>query len=283
MPRRTDRAADLALALDAAREAGALVMETFRTVTEVRHKSPDQPVTEADLRADALLAERLLAHRPEYGWLSEETVDRPDRLSRRRVWIVDPIDGTRSFIAGYAEFAVSVGLVEDGVPVLGVIHNPARDEMFWAEREAGAYLRVGPGDDARLRVAAPVAGDAPSFVASRSEVGRGEFETFEGHEILELGSTAYKMAAVAAGRGDAFLSRGPKSEWDVAAGVVIVEEAGGVVTDVEGRALAFNRPDPHVNGILVAQPAVHEALLRRMRGLRPGEPGEPGERKGGSG
>ena len=269
MPPRTDRAADLALALDAAREAGALVMKTFRTDPEVRHKSPDQPVTEADLRADALLAERLLSHRPEYGWLSEETVDRPERLSRRRVWIVDPIDGTRSFIAGYAEFGISVGLVEDGVPVLGVIHNPARDEMFWAERGGGAFLRTGGGEDVRLRVAEQVDGAAPSFLASRSEVGRGEFETFEGHEILELGSTAYKMAAVAAGRGDAFLSRGPKSEWDVAAGVVLVEEAGGVVTDAAGQALTFNRPDPHVNGILAAPPAVHGALLGRVRELMP--------------
>lgn len=269
MPQRTDRAADLALALEAARAAGTLVMETFRTETEVRHKSPDQPVTEADLRADALLAERLLSHRPEYGWLSEETVDRPARLSRRRVWIVDPIDGTRSFIAGYAEFGISVGLAEEGVAVLGVIHNPARDEMFWAVRGGGAFLRTGAGEDVRLRVAEQVDGAAPSFLASRSEVGRGEFETFEGHEILELGSTAYKMAAVAAGRGDAFLSRGPKSEWDVAAGVVIVEEAGGVVTDAAGKALAFNRPDPHVNGVLAAPAAVHGALLERVRELMP--------------
>ncbi|MBW3554372.1 MAG: 3'(2'),5'-bisphosphate nucleotidase CysQ [Gemmatimonadetes bacterium] len=283
MSRRIDRSADLRLALDAAREAGALVMETFRTETEVRHKSPDQPVTEADLRADALLAERLLSHRPEYGWLSEETVDRSDRLSRRRVWIVDPIDGTRSFIEGYAEFGICVGLVEDGVPVLGVIHNPAREEMFWAERGAGAFLRVGAGADVRLRVAEPAAGEVPSFLASRSEVGRGEFETFEGHEILELGSTAYKMAAVAAGRGDAFLSRGPKSEWDVAAGVVIVEEAGGVVTDAAGQALAFNRPDPRVNGILAAPPAVHEALLKQVRELKPAKPGESKARGGGSG
>ena len=138
MPPRTDLEGDLALALGAAAEAGRLVMEAFRTDQDVHHKSPDQPVTEADLQADRLLADRLLAEHPDYGWLSEETVDRPERLARSRVWVVDPIDGTRSFIAGYAEFGISVGLVEDGVPVLGVIQNPAREELFWAVRGGGS-------------------------------------------------------------------------------------------------------------------------------------------------
>ena len=272
MPRRTDLDADLALALGAAAEAGKLVMEAFRTDQDVHHKSPDQPVTEADLQADRLLADRLLADHPDYGWLSEETVDRPERLSRSRVWVVDPIDGTRSFIAGYAEFGISVGLVEDGVPVIGVIHNPARDEMFWAVRGGGAYLRTGSAEAVRLRTEAGGEVDRPSMLASRSEIRRGEFESFDDHDLLELGSTAYKMAGVAAGRGHAFLSRGPKSEWDVAAGVLIVEEAGGTATDLDGRAIVFNRPDPRVNGILVAAPGLHAGLLRRVRELESAGP-----------
>lgn len=268
----TEYRKDLDLALEAVAAAGRVIMRTFRTDPEVHHKSPDQPVTEADLQADALLAERLLEDRPDYGWLSEETVDRPARLERSRVWVVDPIDGTRSFIEGYAEFGVSVGLVEDGAPVVGVIHNPARDEMFWAIRGGGAFLRTGPGEVVRLRVAAEEAGDPPSLLASRSEIGRGDFETFGDHALHELGSTACKMAGVAAGRGHGFLSRGPKSEWDVAAGVLIVEEAGGVATDAEGRIVVFNRPDPSVRGILAAAPWLHGDLLRRARGLESARP-----------
>lgn len=280
----TDRRQDLELALEAAREAGRLVMETFRTDAEVRHKSPDQPVTDADLRADALLARRLLADRPGYGWLSEETVDRPDRLRRRRVWVVDPIDGTRSFIAGYAEFGISIALVEDGEPVVGVIHNPARDEMFWATGGGGAFLGSGDAPAVRLRVEEPSEETRPALLASRSEIRRGELDDFEGgHEIRELGSTAYKMAGVAAGRGHAFLSRGPKSEWDVAAGVLIVAEAGGRATDLAGRAVVFNRPDTGVDGILAAAPRLHAALLRRVRGGAAVGPEALDEREGGSG
>ncbi|HUG42333.1 MAG TPA: 3'(2'),5'-bisphosphate nucleotidase CysQ [Longimicrobiales bacterium] len=284
MARRTDPVDDLQLALSAVREAGRVVMESFRTVQEVRHKSPDQPVTQADLQADALLAERLLSARPDYGWLSEETVDRPDRLSRSRVWVVDPIDGTRSFIAGYAEFGISVGLIEDAAPVLGVILNPAREEMFWAVRGGGAFLRCGAGAELRLRMSEPAPDDRPSLLASRSEIRRGEFHLLEeGHEILELGSTAYKMAGVAAGHGHAFLSRGPKSEWDVAAGVLIVEEAGGVATDLDGRVLVFNRPDPSIDGIVVAPPGLHGELLGLVRGMGAVRPRAAGDGEGGVG
>jgi myo-inositol-1(or 4)-monophosphatase len=228
-------------------------------------------VTDADIQADALLTRMLRGARPEYGWLSEETVDRPDRLSHRRVWVVDPIDGTRSFIAGYPEFAVSVGLVEDGRAVLGVILNPARDETFWAVRGGGGFLRAGSGAPVRLSMEDPGVDARPSLLASRSEIRRGEFEAFAGgHDITGIGSTAYKMAGVAAGRGHAFLSRGPKSEWDVAAGVVIVEEAGGSVTDLEGEPLAFNRPNPHFRGLLVAPRRLHAELLAIAAGAATG-------------
>lgn len=263
---RNDRSGDLELALDATRAAGRLVMETFGTDPEVRHKGPDQPVTEADLGADDLLMERLLGSRPEYGWLSEETVDRPERLSRSRVWVVDPIDGTRSFIAGYPEFVVSVGLVEDGEPVVGVIYNPASQELFWAVRGRGAFGNRGAeGGEHRLRVVAAEE-DRPSLLASRSERGRGELDPFlDAYDLREMGSTAYKMAGVAAGAGNGFLSRGPKSEWDVAAGALVVEEAGGVVTDLRGDALVYNRPDPAVHGIIASSPALHGPLLERAR------------------
>ena len=268
------RQADLELALASARAAGQAVMAWFRTDAEVRHKSPDQPVTDADLRADAILRDRILGARPDDGWLSEETEDDPARLDRRRVWIIDPIDGTRSFIAGYREFAISVGLVEDGRAALGVVYNPATEDVLWATRGGGARrVRRWDGDPApapdavsRLRVPAPGPGERPAIVASRSELKRGEFDAFGSEWIIRpLGSTAYKLAAVAAGVGHGFLSRGPKSEWDVVAGALIVEEAGGVVTDLRGDPLVYNRPDPRVHGILACAPSLHATLLRRAR------------------
>ncbi len=271
---------DLALALTSAAAAGSVVMESFGTDPEVRHKGPDQPVTDADLAADAVLKERLLGARPDDGWISEESADRPDRLERRRVWIVDPIDGTRSFIGGYREFAVSVALAVGGEAVVGVIYNPARDHMVWAT--AGGGARAVEGWTAALAgggssaMAAAIGQGAPldvasgrrgTLLASRSERRDGELEPFEGTwTIREVGSTAWKLAGTAMGRG-AYISRGPKSEWDVAAGVLIVAEAGGVATDLAGRTIPFNRPEPYVHGIVAGWADEHARLLERARAL----------------
>ncbi len=264
--------AELELALAATRAAGEAVMPWFRANPEVRHKTPDQPVTAADLEADAILRERLSSARPGYGWLSEESVDRPDRLERSRVWIVDPIDGTRSFIAGYREFAVSVALVEDGEAVVGVVYNPAREEVYWATRGGGAFRarhwHGGSEAGEALRMADPLEGRTPALLASRSEIAAGEFESFEGEwHIRPWGSAAYKLAGVAAGAGDGFISRGPKSEWDVAAGSLIVAEAGGRVTDLLGRPPRYNRSDPYVHGIVAAAPVLHGRLMSAAEGL----------------
>jgi myo-inositol-1(or 4)-monophosphatase len=260
---------DLELALHAVRAAGRVVMETFRTDPEVRHKGPDQPVTDADLAADALLAKLLGDGRPDYGWLSEESADRPDRLGRYRVWIVDPIDGTRSFIAGYREFAVSVALAEAGRPVVGVIYNPAANHVVWATSGGGASGARGwsGGTAGAERLDLERTGTVDTLLVSRSERARGEFEAFEGKwRIREVGSTAWKLAGVALGWG-AYMSRGPKSEWDVAAGALIVAEAGGVVTDLEGRAMELNRRRPYVHGVVAGSREDHGRLLSRARTL----------------
>ena len=260
--------ADLALAVDATRRAGDVVMRFFGRDLVVEHKSPGQPLTEADLAADRLLQELLMGARPEYGWLSEETVDRPDRLQRRRVWIVDPIDGTRSFIAKLPEFSISVALVEDGAAVVGVVYNPARDELFYAVRGGGASLSLGGAAGVTLRVSERGIDEHVTMLASRSEIAVGEFDSFrDGWSVAPGGSTAYKLAGVAAGRGEAFLSRGPKSEWDICAGVLLVSEAGGRTTDVNGAAPQFNRPDPYVHGIVAASDKLHDAVLAKIREL----------------
>jgi myo-inositol-1(or 4)-monophosphatase len=304
--------ADLRLAIAAARRAGAATLQYFGAPLAVEMKSPDQPLTAADLHADELLREDLAGARPAYGWLSEESADGPDRLGRQSVWIVDPIDGTRSFIAGRPEYTISIGLAEAGAVVVGVVYNPARDELFHAVRGRGAWLETAGAAPVRLQVSgartdADIAGtgrgrgagrsvatagaeagddvaagrdtsssgrDAGAgrrlLFASRSEMAGGEFEALSPEwTIAPQGSTAYKLALVGAGRGDAFLSRGPKSEWDVCAGALIVTEAGGRVTDITGAEPVFNRPDPYVHGVIGATATLHGVLLALVGTLPP--------------
>jgi myo-inositol-1(or 4)-monophosphatase len=258
-------AADLALALDAVRAVGGELLPYFRGGQEVRYKGPEQPVTDADLLADRLLRDELIGARRGYGWLSEETKDSPDRLAKSRVWVVDPIDGTNSFISGYPEWAISVGLAVDGEAVVGVVYNAAAAEIFHAARGKGAYLNGAP-----IHVSRGARGEkGPVVWASRSEMRRGEFDGFDGWSISPLGSTAYKMAKVADGAGDVFISRGPKSEWDVCGAAVVVQEAGGRVSDMHGRPLRFNRPSPEVAGIVATNGELHEPLLAHVANLPP--------------
>lgn len=250
--------ADLTLALTAAEVAAHRIMQHFRTDQEVYYKTPSQPQTEADRAADQILRELLLADRPDYGWLSEETADHPSRLTRERVWIVDPIDGTRSYLSGSPQFAISIALAQQGRIVLGLIANPATDEYFFATVGGGAFSRVGQP----LRVSDKAELNHATLAASRSEIKAGEFEAFRGDvHIVPTGSTAYKLARVASGAADIFLSRGPKSEWDFAAGDLIVREAGGSVSDLAGGIFVYNQLDPAVNGIIASNGQLHSLAL----------------------
>lgn len=238
-------------------EAGELLRAARREGgLEVEVKRGHGPVTRADREADDHLRRALGALEPAAGWLSEESEDDPARLHRRRVWIVDPLDGTKEFIAGRPEYAVSIALVEGGRPVLAVVRNPERDDTLHAVRGEGTLRN---GEPVRVR-------EGRTLAASRTELSRGEFEPFRREWILRpCGSTAYKLALVAAGEGAGTLSRGPKHEWDVCGGVLLVEEAGGVVTDGAGRPCRFNRPRPRIMGIVAGAPDAHARLLSRLR------------------
>lgn len=248
-----DRASDLDLAVAAVRAAGEEVRARFRAGGDVRFKSADQPVTQADLVADDMLRLLLLQGRPDYGWLSEETADSIDRLGRRRVWVVDPIDGTNSFIAGIPEFVVSVGLVEEGITLAAAVYNPITDELYAAVRGEGAE-RSGE----RIRVASSVlAGEKPVMLASRWEIDSGVLDPYtENWQVAAMGSTAYRMLKVADGSAHAFVSPAHKHEWDVCGAALIVSEAGGRVARGDGADLRFNRPDPRFQGIRAWSPAV---------------------------
>ena len=246
--------------IDITREAGHEVMRFYRSTFAVEDKSPDNPVTDADFAADHLLKERLGSLLPDSGWLSEETADSPVRLEKERVWVVDPLDGTKEFVMGIPEFSISVALVEDGIPTLAVVFNPATDELYTALRGAGFHYNQKPAAVSKRRQLQDALADA-----SRSEVGRGEFEPFEALvKVNVMGSIAYKLARVAAGQADVTWSRGPKHEWDICAGTLLVEEAGGRCVNLDGDPIVFNRPYPKVNGIIASNGHLHSALLEAL-------------------
>jgi myo-inositol-1(or 4)-monophosphatase len=230
----------------AALEAAAQILRGCSPQTvEAELKAENHPVTQADRAVNDRLRE--LLPRADEGWLSEETIDDLSRLQKRRVWVVDPLDGTREFLAGIPEWCVSIGLVEDGRAVAGGICNPATNEVFLGSLESGVTLN---GVTPKARACRGL--EQAVVLASRSEVNRGEWQQFQQapFEIRPVGSVAYKLACVAAGRADATWTQVPKHEWDVAAGVALVLAAGGTVATIEGRAPAFNRPTPLFAGLL---------------------------------
>lgn len=240
--------------------AGEAIMSYYQDSYSVTEKSPDNPVTEADLAADKILKERLTALLPEAGWLSEETADNPERLSRSSIWVVDPLDGTKEFVLGIPEFSVSVALVEENQPILAIIYNPANRELYHAVRKQGAFLNDQPIATSRTE---NLRGGIVE--ASRSERQRGEFEPFEDLVNLRtLGSIAYKLARVSAGKSDATWSRGPKSEWDICAGVLLIAEAGGRCADLDDQPFRFNLPYPKVNGIIASNGRIHNQVVESL-------------------
>ena len=227
----------------------------------VEIKQGGDPVTEVDRTVDTALR-KLLPQNGE-GWLSEETVDDLARLNKQCVWIVDPLDGTKEFIAGIPEWCVSIAFAEDGKIVAAGICNPVTEQVFLASKETGTTLNGNP-----VRVSTHRSLDGATVLASRSEVKRGEWERFAGEPftVVPTGSVAYKLALVAAGQADALISLAPKNEWDIAAGVLLVEAAGGQVTTLDDKPLTFNREHTLVNGLVAANPfllkQIHKLLGR---------------------
>ena len=245
---RADDLGRIAAALDA---ASAWLDARGLKVGAVEYKEGDDPVTATDRALDTLLRERLPA--PGEGWLSEETADDPARLACGRVWIVDPLDGTREFVAGIPEWCVSIGLVEDGEAVAGGILNPATGQRFVGAVGHGLTL---DGRPAQATAVATLSGAL--VLASRSEVKRGQWERFAAapFRVKPTGSVAYKLACVAAGLADATWTLVPKHEWDVAAGVALARAGGCAVRTLEGGAPRFNRPEPLLTGLIACAPGL---------------------------
>lgn len=251
---------DHRFAVEAAREAGALAMTYFRTDYATWDKGKNNPVSEADVAIDRLLRQRLLDHAPDCGWLSEETVDDNSRKSARRVWVVDPIDGTRAFIRGQPHFAVSIALLEDNVPVSAVIFNPATDELFDARSGEASYL-----NGQKLQVSAK-----SELLDARILAGKGLFQhkrwtsPWPDMHVESRNSIAYQVALIAAGRFDGCMNLWGAYDWDLAAADLILRTAGGHITDQRGATLQYNLDKPRHPGIIAANPALHSLMLGRM-------------------
>lgn len=260
MPDEPDTEDDLGLLVRATQAAGELAMRYFRADNTVWDKSPGNPVSDADLAVDSYLKKRLLENRRGYGWLSEETADAPDRLTCDRVWVVDPIDGTRDFIHGRDGWAVSVALVEAGRPVLAALAAPARGQLFVAVEGKGAHC-----NDARLAVTGRTSFAGLKLpIEPHNLTARWWPEPWDAVAVERPNSVALRTAKVASGEADAWLEGRTLNEWDMAAATLILTEAGGMLTDREGHSLRFNQRNPVVVGVVAATPAVHGECRRRL-------------------
>ncbi len=256
---------DILTRIASALQAAAVVFERF-TPGEVQaeYKAGHDPVTAADHAVDAVLHQHLL--RAGEGWLSEETVDTAARLDKKRVWVVDPLDGTREFVKGLPEFCVSIGFVEDGRPVAGGIYNPATKETFLGAIDCGVTYNGKPAQPSQRTML-----EGAVILASRSEVKRGEWKSFENgnFKVTAMGSVAYKLALVSAGLADITFTLTPKNEWDVVAGAALVASAGGYVGTLDHKPLTANNSNPLLSGLLACGPGLREALLALVDGHIP--------------
>lgn len=259
---------DLALIRDAAREAGEIAMRHFRNDPDVWMKSGSSPVSEADIAVDRFLRQILSAARPDYGWLSEETADTPDRLSARRTFVVDPIDGTRAFIDGRNIWCVSIAVVEDGLPLAGVLECPAKGEFYEADSIGPALLNGKPITVARKNSPSPrIAGPKSLLQASPAFMRRGP-------EIAYIPSLAYRIAMVAKGELDATFVKPHSHDWDLAAADLILRRAGGSLIERDGTPPAYAGINPR-HGALAAGSG---ELLTQMQTVIATHPDEGGGR-----
>ena len=240
---------DLKLAKKAALQAGDLILNYYKNDYEIKDKGYRNPVTTADYAADSRIKEILTSTKSEYGWLSEETVDSPERLTKERVWVVDPLDGTKEFIEGIPHFVVSIALVEKGTPIVGVLFNPVTGEIFTAAKGEGAQL-----NDEPIRCASKDHLRDMVILNSRSETNRGLWQPFNKAfgELRAIGSVAYKLGLTAAGKADIFASLRPKNEWDICAGNCIINEAGGKLINLKGDYISYNQKRTLIEPGLIA-------------------------------
>jgi myo-inositol-1(or 4)-monophosphatase len=255
---------DAELLRDTVREAGALALSLFGTDLKTWTKGSSSPVSEADIAVNDLLEQRLRPARPAYGWLSEESADDEDRLAKRLVWIVDPIDGTRGYLAGHQDWCVSVALVEESAPLLAAVFAPASNEFFFARRGQGATR-----NDGALQATSGTALNFARIAGPKPLVERLRTESGEITLHPRIGSLALRLCRVADGHLDAAFAGGQSRDWDLAAAHLIVQEANGRMTALSGEGISYNRREV-THGVLVAAGRDrHASIVSHFRSRSP--------------
>jgi myo-inositol-1(or 4)-monophosphatase len=251
---------DLDLVATAVREAGAIAREIYAGHCKTWAKSDGSPVTEADLAVNKYLSEHLRSARPDYAWLSEESEDDHERLTASRVFVVDPIDGTLAFVKRRPHFTVSVAVVENGKPVTACVYNPITDECYTAAAGEGAYL-----NGERIHVTGRAELDGCNILISKASMADPRWNApWPQMHIENPNSIAYRVALVAAGKFDAGLTMASLHDWDLAACDLIVREAGGLLTTIDGNALLYNRENAFQPSAMAAGSKLHAVLLSRL-------------------
>jgi myo-inositol-1(or 4)-monophosphatase len=263
LPAGSDLDADLALIAEAAREAGQLSLHWLEKGAKCWDKSPNNPVTEADIACNDLIAARLRSARPGYGWQSEETRDAPHDRAQDRIFVVDPIDGTAAFVKGENGFCCSIAIVEAGQPIAGAVYNPNFDELITARLGGGTFL-----NGERVTVS-EVDSLACSMIGQPDVFARNNAGFWPDLRLIDAvpNAMAWRMALVSAGHWDATVALNDKSDWDIAAAVLLIQEAGGVATDRNGDPFVFNRPTVIQKGVVAAGAGLHPLIMERLQTL----------------
>jgi myo-inositol-1(or 4)-monophosphatase len=260
--------ADLELIEEAVRDAGVIARKFYKGSYRKWSKDKGQPVTECDLAVDEFLAQRLRGARPEYGWLSEETEDDPESRRAEFVFVVDPIDGTVAFLKGRPHFTISVAVVTQGRPIVGAVYNPITGECFTARSQGGAQL-----NGKRIQVAARDEIEGCRMLGPKATFEHAAWTSapnipWPPMHIETRNSIAYRLALVACGAFDATVALSAKHDWDLAAGDLILQEAGGRVTAHTGANLTYNGPEPVQPSLVAAGPAIYGQVIERVRYLK---------------
>jgi len=264
---------ELAVLVDAVQRAGARAQQLTRDGYAIHTKPDRSPVTTADLEVDRILREQLLACFPDDGWLSEESPDNLTRLTKTRVWIVDPIDGTKAYINRLPEYCISAALVEQGKPVVAAIFNPSTNEMFSARLGAGLHFNGKP-----VQVLEPQA-SFPIVMVTPWELRQGRWAALsETVHCRPMYSIAHALALVAVGRVQATITLEPENEWDLAASLLLIEESGGSMTDKAGHPFRFNQPTPRFHGVIALARSADQELQSLLRSQMVGTAMPPQEK-----
>ena len=239
----------LDLSVYAIKQSSKVIVKYYNSELDVKMKGIGNPVTDADYEADDVLHEELIKETPNFGWLSEETKDSPDRLEKEFVWIVDPLDGTKEFVEGIPNFVVSIGLVQNGVPVLGTIINPISSDLYTTYKGNGVQLN---GNS--VSISSKTSLESMSMLNSRTETKNGLWDPFDQYfnKLIPIGSIAYKLAMTSANQADIVASLKPKNEWDICAGHCLINEAGGILLTSMGKDIYYNNKNTLITPGLVA-------------------------------